>query len=735
MNGIKMRKNLKRLLVGAVLSACILQHQSVPAVAAIDVGGATQVSTSVAVDGGDKRVMMNVRSIALRDLLKMLSAQAGFNILLDESVQGEISVDLNNISVNQALDSIKDYANLVFLKDDNTLIVASEDSELSKTMNLDISQIIPVKYVNAGLVAKVLNSTIFAQASGDAAAQTTKKASYEFRTNSVVIVGNNHEVKLAMDLIAKIDVPRKSKTFKINHANAYNVAQLLQATIYNDGVSPYDASSSDGLQASAISVLTETFEEGQGAASEVMGAASGGVGGTQQTFTLRRSNITEEEVKISPEGAIVIPDSRSNTVTILGTSEQIALAEAVIPTLDQKLPQVAIETSLIEVFEEGLREFQAVWGQHESQLATGFNNQGTGGSIQPRLPGIQPQSDATLNFLQDGALQTVTAQNFFGLPYNIIGLPTLNGQGDIGGNGSALAFSTSPIHRGREFIYQINAIISKEKGKLLANPTVVAVHNTESLISITDEIVRRTTVTRDSTGFEQIQVEIGEAGIILNILPKITGDGYVNLRIRPSISTIKGVTRDENGNIITLLQRRDFAVQETRVADGQTLALGGLLQETARKDVSKVPGLADLPIIGALFRTTSRQEGRSELIMLVTPKILDSEVPKISSSFSIPSLKDDIKNNPQNIEIPADKISQEPTEAEKKELEKISSVEMPLLKPEVRSDFAETTINAYQLDSIIRQLGIPKEKIDMNKTYNKEEVDRLLNEYTSNGSK
>jgi len=759
MRVVKLKLGLLSIMAGAVITSGLIGLNGNSVYAATLQANAAKTEylhQPIAVSGGNQRVIMKLRGVDLRDLLRSLATRAGFNILMDESVDGSISVDLNNVTIDQALDTVKDYANLVYMQDEKTLVVSSKDSELSQSINQQVSQMIPVKYVNAKLIADILNSTLFS-ASGEQDTASAKKATAEYRTNTVFVVGTDNDVRLASE-IKNIDVPRQSKTFRINHANVVDVAQLLQATIFNDGVAPYDSTGSgDGdrqLKSSAISVVTETFQEGSGT-EEVQGASGDGGGGTQQTFSLRTKIIEAREVKINPEGPLIVPDSRSSTLTIMGTVEQIALAEAVIPTLDQKLPQVAIEASLIEVSESSMKNLEVLWGQQGGQWGTGFNNssKGKGAAAVAGDPAFQPLADLVRTTVdQNGNIVSTTYENALGPLSQIIGLPTLRGEKPINANGLAAAFSTSPLNitRSNQFLFQINAMVSQGKAKLLANPTVMAVHNSEAVISITEEVVRRTTVTRDATGFTQTQVEIGEAGIILDIIPKVSGDGYVNLRIRPSVSSVAQQIIKDDQNITTLLRRKDLAVQEVRLVDGQTLAIGGLIDERSQADHSKIPGLADLPIVGTLFRTSANDRERNELLMLVTPRIVQDDRPLISSSFQQAPVTA-ISNNEGRMSAPVptkrQEIEEDVYDIEPVEVTMVTDVKPEKAKPQEVVDVpvrkaaikpvqkTEKRVNAYTIEDVMREFGISDKKLQKdNVSIDKSEIDKLLDEYLPKGS-
>jgi type II secretory pathway component GspD/PulD (secretin) len=592
-----------------------------------------------------------VDQVSIRRVLRDLASMSGINVLIDEQVGGNVTLSFNDVTVEEAYEYLRNIAGLYYVsKGDNLLLVSTKDVAEEKGLTKNVSKLMPIRYVNAKLIAALLNNTLFASAGG-AETGAGKKATAEFRTNSIILVGTDNDLRLAEDIISKIDIPRESKVFRINHAEAVEVAQLLQATVFNDGITPFDGTGAAGessipAQPSSVSVNVETYEEGSGAATEVQGASGSSGGGQQQTFTLRTKITETKNVKIAPDGPIIVPDSRTNTLTIMGTVEQIALAESLVPTLDQKLPQVAIETSLVEILEDGLRELQPTLAFSSGQFAYGFNNRAVTASEsqqpsagQPAIPFRPPEGFIRQDKYNEQTGQVETEFIQPGLLHNIIGLPTVQDQGR---EGNELAWTTKPIENSSQFLVQLNGLISNRKAKLLANPTVIAVHNSEAVVSVTEEIVRSTQVTRDATGFTQTQVEIGEAGIILNILPKVTGDGYVSLRIRPSVSTIAKQITDVQQNTISLLNRRDLAVQEVRIANGQTLALGGLIEEREVSSFAKVPGLGDLPIIGSLFRTHGKTMVRNELVMLVTPRIMEDSYP-LSPASRISA----IMNNPK----------------------------------------------------------------------------------------
>jgi type II secretory pathway component HofQ len=267
----------------------------------------------------------------------------------------------------------------------------------------------------------------------------------------------------------------------------------------------------------------------------------------------------------------------------------------------------------VEISEVGVKQLSNQLGLAGGQLQLGFNN----------------------NFVNN-----VRSNAFSNSAGTIIGLPTVQASDAQAYGRSGISYTTRPLITERDVVFQIRSLLTEKKAKMLANPTIVATHDTEAIISIVDEIIRRTTIQQNgSSNFITLQPEYGEAGIVLDILPKIGEDGTVSLRVRPSVSTIKEVAVQEDGGLVTLLSKRDLLTQSVRMKDGETLLIGGLVQEEDTTRVDKLPGLANLPIVGALGRASARNGKRTELVLMITPHIMN-KTRLTAPIFTAPSLSD-----------------------------------------------------------------------------------------------
>jgi type IV pilus assembly protein PilQ len=113
------------------------------------------------------------------------------------------------------------------------------------------------------------------------------------------------------------------------------------------------------------------------------------------------------------------------------------------------------------------------------------------------------------------------------------------------------------------------------------------------------------------------------SGLIVDLLVnRIDDNGFVSVSVSPTVSSIGDTVNTADGTI-SLLQSRTLNSGDIRLRDGQTLILSGIIQESDRTSVTKVPILGDIPILGALFRNTSKNNQRQEVVVLLTPQILN----------------------------------------------------------------------------------------------------------------
>jgi len=299
-------------------------------------------------------------------------------------------------------------------------------------------------------------------------------------------------------------------------------------------------------------------------------------------------------------GLQVIGDERTRSITLVGTPRQIEIATAQLSQLDVRQRQVAINVRVIDVNLLGV-----------DRAGTSFSF----GVDDTRV--IQDGGQVVINFGSGGPRTGNT-------PASITSpVSELLGTFSTGAPSNAFNFT-------RNFLAQLRFAITSGNAKILTDPTLVVQEGQEAQVQLTEDVVTNFEIKTEGTGQDRTQtltVETTPAGLILNVrVEGIDDNGFVTLSVGPTISAPSRVETFEIQDSVlrvTLLAIRRLSSGLVRVRDGQTLILSGIIQDSDRTEVTKVPILGDIPILGALFRRTQRTNQRQEVIVLLTPQIID----------------------------------------------------------------------------------------------------------------
>jgi len=169
----------------------------------------------------------------------------------------------------------------------------------------------------------------------------------------------------------------------------------------------------------------------------------------------------------------------------------------------------------------------------------------------------------------------------------------------------------------------INALESKGLARRLANPTLVTTSGIEANFVVGGEIPITSAVT-DENGNVATQTAYREYGVRLNFRPVVMDDAQISLRIRPEVSDVDTTTSKENGVVAFVSRKADTTVT---LRDGQSFAIAGLLQVDNERNIKQLPWIGQVPIIGALFRSSEFSKQETDLVILVTPRIVKPGTP------------------------------------------------------------------------------------------------------------
>ncbi|HEY9608861.1 AMIN domain-containing protein [Allocoleopsis sp.] len=382
-------------------------------------------------------------------------------------------------------------------------------------------------------------------------------------------------------------------------------------------------------------------------------------------------------------GLAVSPDERLGAITLIGEPRKVEIATALLTQLDLRRRQVAVNVKIVDVNLSGTDVFNASFsfGIGDSFFvndggAASFNYGGVRPATQAQVtsstitPPVINNPFANANVFLDpnrtvpvqGTAPGVTLVDsrtgqvtiggqgtaFFNTPFVTINDPlqpgftnitpatnttiTINADGTTTASAGTLGTVTTALPSLFQFpkrlLSALQAQITSGNAKILTDPTLVVQEGQTAVVNLTQEVFggfRLQTQTDPTTNLTtQVQEPIiKNAGLILPInVQKIDDNGFITLVINPTVSAIGGSQNTPQGQI-TLVQQRQLFSGQIRLRDSQTLILSGIIQESDRTTVSKVPILGDIPILGALFRSTNRVNQRQEVIVLLTPQIID----------------------------------------------------------------------------------------------------------------
>ena len=225
---------------------------------------------------------------------------------------------------------------------------------------------------------------------------------------------------------------------------------------------------------------------------------------------------------------------------------------------------------------------------------------------------------------------TLTDDFEFGVEYALakggFGPPPAEGDGagePAAGTGLGTLASgfTSIVDAGRDFRVFVKALMQDARVKVLSSPHLLAVDNRPARIRVGSEqpVATGTVVSREAEA-TTTTIEFKEVGRILTIVPRVNSEGLVNLQVRVEVS-------DVGERVMVGRQSFDaFNVREAETAavlhDGQTLVIGGIITDNRRRSRIGIPLLMDVPVLGPLFRTDFERSDRTELVILITPRVI-----------------------------------------------------------------------------------------------------------------
>ena len=396
-------------------------------------------------------------------------------------------------------------------------------------------------------------------------------------SNSIVLRGDPAAMARIRPLIEDLDRRAESaddvKVVFLQHADAEALLPVLQQVV--------------GQPVTAASANAPASAPGR-AGSEAAGAAPAAA---------------VPAAPVAGQRAVIARFPGANALVISASADTQRMLAEVIRQLDQRRQQVLIEAIVVELSDNAVRELGVQWllaGEDGSPVGlTNYSDRAAplvplaGGAAAGQLEADDPLREQ----LQALALNTLLGANGF-----------------VGGGGGSIGDGL--------FGFIINAAKTDAGSNLLQTPSLMTLDNEEATILVGQEVpitTGETLLDGNTNPFRTTQRQ--DIGVKLVVRPQINAGGSITLFLRQEVSSINGLLSASARDLV--LNKRELETTLV-VDDGDIAVAGGLLDQNDRLSVDGVPGLGNLPVVGNLFRSTSRQRGRTNLMVFIRPTILRS---------------------------------------------------------------------------------------------------------------
>lgn len=520
----------------------------------------------------------------------------------------------------------------------NTIVLTDTASNIERLLSiikqLDIQydemimEVIPLEYASADVMAKHLQEVLQAAAtpSGGAPGQPpaprpppsisrrgSAKKGEEFsgkiiaddRTNSLIVLATKSQLERIKDLVGRLDYDTPKAYGNINvyyleYAKAEDTAKVLNELISG---AKGGGQKAGGAKEGASPALAKTLES------------------------------FEKEVSITS-------DAGTNSLIIVASPRDYQTLKNVIEKLDIRRNQVYVEAVIMEITPSFSLELGAEYrgaaplqgGKDVDRAIIGGTQFDQGNTFVDKLTGVMNPGLASTSSIASSSTSALAGSTATGAQ----SLNPLNlGQATGLTLGAVFDHVTVPVSGGKSVtlpanIFLMHATSSNSHANILSTPHMLAIDNEEAEI-VVGQNVPFISSTSQSTISTMTSISRENVGITLRFTPQISESDYVMLKLYEEISSLIPSPIGQNANTVGPTTSTRKATNTALVKNGQTIVIGGLIEDRISKTKTKVPWLGDIPLLGWLFRYQKNSIDKTNLLIFLTPTIVreDAEVQRI----------------------------------------------------------------------------------------------------------
>lgn len=446
------------------------------------------------------------------------------------------------------------------------------------------------------------------------------KLTPDVRTNRIHVVTRPINMPFIRQLIHEFDANvefAKPVTRPLRYISAGDVLPVLVQSLTEPGTEGAGAGAGGGA---AIPGAPQQPGQDQRRANSTV--TSPYVGGQSATATGSSLNISEElstqPVDTVPKAVVIgnsklIADQRSNSIIIIGNREVVVKVEKILDEMDIKAPQVALSTVIGQLSLNNNEEFGVDWfAKYQNKLVAISRNNTIFGSNNPLIPVPQPATSPGTGTggVGPGIIDPSNLINFSQIIQNVA-------------NGTNIY-----VAAGNYLAAIVHLLEATGRFRVVSRPTVFTSNNKKAIIASGQEVPVPVntlsnvgTIGINGTAAVQASIEYKKVALQLEVVPLINSEKEVSLDILQKIDNIvQGGNVIISGNSVPTIATR-YIRTNVSAANGSTIVLGGLVEDTKQKNYQGLPYLSRIPVVGSLFRATATGKQRTELIVLMCPQV------------------------------------------------------------------------------------------------------------------
>lgn len=572
-------------------------------------------------------ISLDFEDVDIHTFIKYMSEATGHNFIPDPSVKGKITIySPVKLTPEEAFETfvsmmrVQGYSvqksgknwKIVPLKEglNQGTDVTAPGQRGSSPADSIITQIVQLKVGVAAELAKVLPSllgrdyaitaytpsntlAITAPASNVARAMTfiEQVESSKSRGSSTTIAIKNGDASSIADNLSKILKGKDEEDAKKGRMSL----SLVTADDRTNTIMIYGDREAQDIAARTVASLDIPTPKGKGGVHMITlnNAKAVDLAQVLNSLVERQAGSMKEEQKadiVLSRDVKVVADPPTNSLLITARPDEFDALKAIIEKLDVVRKQVFIEALIMEVNSEAQINFGVSW------MGAGQDNDLT------VLGGVN---------LSDSGF-VLGANRMASLPSGVSLGAIFRDVFTIGG---------TP--------YNIQSILNATKGnsdvQVLSTPQLLTLDNEEAMVEVVDNIpYTKESTTKNDNDFTTQSMDYKDVGVKLKITPRIAEDGALRLEVDQEVSRVtSGLVTLRNGDQIIAPTTRKRGIKSTiHLLDGQTAVIGGLLDDSQTFNEQKVPGLGNIPLLGWLFKSRSKQSTRTNLFVFITPKVI-----------------------------------------------------------------------------------------------------------------